>query len=147
MVESSPKSNSDRSIDESLESEQVEEEIKTEKKDPAVDRLTTSRDMMNEIFSFLPGYIVIHKVAIISKGIRQLLKDKKDLVTGRFITLKINGTQTGHFDAWEIPNDQWERRFCLNLSKLRKFLPFTNGVKIVISDSNYTNALSFIEML
>lgn len=127
----------------------MESEIEEAKEELAVDKLTTSQYMMAEIFSFLPGNIIIHKAALISKRIRDLLQNTKDLVTGRMVTLKVSDTK--------VPKDlslmsslierPWERKDSLNIVALRKLLKFTNGVKLVLTDQNFTNVVSLIEVL
>ncbi len=51
--------------------------------------LTTSENMLNEIFSFLPGYTIIHKIALINKRIRNALTKLEPFGQGRIISLKI----------------------------------------------------------
>lgn len=64
------------------------EEINTKVK--KILTLIESNDMLHEIFTFLPGYHIIHKTALLNKRMRQILIDKKNLATGRLITLKVN---------------------------------------------------------
>jgi hypothetical protein len=47
-------------------------------KQTPLERLTKSNDILAEIFSFIPGNEVIHKVALLSKRVRGILiKSKK----------------------------------------------------------------------
>ena len=52
--------------------------------------LTSSKNMMNEIFDYLPGGTIIHKIALLNKRIRQGLTDLDPFGKARIIKLKIN---------------------------------------------------------
>ena len=50
---------------------EVEEVIDTSKHSiSTVEKLITSNDMLNEVFSFLPGCTIIHKIAVANKRFR-----------------------------------------------------------------------------
>lgn len=94
---------------------------------------------MNEIFSYLPGNIIIHKIALLSKNVRQVLKDKKDQVTGRLVTLKVNDTRVPKdiVENGSCFESEWKANEKINWSAVRKLLQFTNGVKLVMTDGNF----------
>jgi hypothetical protein len=51
--------------------------------------LVNSNDMLNEVFSFLTGGIIVHRIALLSRRIREILAKHKDTVRSRSITLKV----------------------------------------------------------
>ena len=45
--------------------------------------------MENEIFSFLPGYTIVHKIGLLNKQVRNNLTKLGSLSDARVITLKV----------------------------------------------------------
>ena len=47
-------------------------------KKTALERLLDSKDMINEVFSYLPGCVIVHKIAMLSSRVRDILIKRKD---------------------------------------------------------------------
>ncbi len=56
---------------------------------PTLDRLKNSNDMLNEVFSYLAGCEIIHKIAVINKGFRKIVQNLGAHSQERKLTLKI----------------------------------------------------------
>ena len=57
-------------------------------KETPLERLKKSNDILAEIFSFIPGHEVIHKVALLSKRVREILIKSKERFEHK-VTLKV----------------------------------------------------------
>jgi hypothetical protein len=62
------------------------------KSTPISAQLTKSENMLNEIFSFLPGYTIIHKIGLLNKKIRNALTKLDPFGQERVISLKIQAS-------------------------------------------------------
>ena len=68
--------------------DEIKEEKRSGQSSTSLEKLTASNDMLAEIFSFVPGPEVIHKVALLSKRIRDILIKNKARLSFK-ITLKV----------------------------------------------------------
>lgn len=61
-------------------------------------RLTQSENMLNEIFDFLPGGIIVHKIGLLNKRTRHALTKLELFGSARIIKLKLinSGFQKCH---------------------------------------------------
>jgi hypothetical protein len=55
-------------------------------------RLKSSSNMMNEIFDFMSGGDIVHKIGLLNKHFRQALKKLESFGSARIIELKIGNS-------------------------------------------------------
>ena len=78
--------------------------------------------MLNEIFAFLPGCDIIHKIALLNKRIRNSLAQFHYLATKRFIDFKIK---------------RGKSNFPLNFKAARQLMEFSPNLRFIMHGSNY----------
>jgi len=106
-------------------------------------RLANSENMLNEIFSYLPGHLIIHKIALLNRRIRLALTKLVPFGEGRIITLKISSLDfTFHkcliLEKGVFGDSQTIRgKTGLDLRVIKKFLDFTNNLSFQINDCNF----------
>ena len=66
---------------------------------PALEWLSSSKDIQNEIFSFLPGNTIVHKIGLLSKRARNIVTTLGFLTECRVITLKVG-------KRWPLPESE-----------------------------------------
>ena len=117
----------------------------------SIGHLTSSKNMLNEIFDFLPGCIIIHKIALLNKQVRHGLTNLEPFGRGRIITLKISDAcffSLKKISSGLFGNDEEIRgKNGFNLVLLKKLLGFTNNLRLEINDSNFECATRVIEII
>ncbi len=111
--------------------------------------------MLNEIFSYLPGCFIIHKIALLNRRIRLALTKLEPYGQARIITLKIGAEDfttafykrpileqsifRGHYYENGVFRDSQDIRPKTGLvfRVIKKLLDFTNNLRIEINDCNF----------
>ena len=91
QISQSPEQNLDQTLESDSLPNFVEEVIETSKKEiSALEELKNSNDMLCEVFSYLEGCDIIHKIAVINQRFREVSQKLGALdYTSRIITLKV----------------------------------------------------------
>ena len=110
--------------------------------------------MLKEIFSYVTGPEIVHRVALLSKRVREILQKKKDQTRGYTITLKVGpallkpavalNCESFYEDFDCVPVTE---RLGVNWHAYRQILKFANTVRLVCTDKNYSKVLSVIQVL
>ena len=116
-----------------------------------MDHLTSSKNMLNEIFDYLPGCDIIHKIAILSKRIRTGLTELEPFGRSRIITLKIGTDEPFSFKTLQSglfgEKEEIRGKNSFTLVLLKKLISFTNNFSFRIKDSNFKNVLKVIDQI
>lgn len=94
-------------------------------------QLIASENMLNEIFSYLPGYDIIHKIARLNKRIREALTKLVPFGQARNLCLKISESidqDSSSEDQYSNSAKSLRRRMWFDFRVLTKLLDFTNIV-------------------
>ena len=94
--------------------------------------------MLNEIFSWLDGGIVVHKIALLNKRVRENLKKLKPFADFRIVTLETVDDSDYDYDK--------EFRIRRN-SAYKSLMKFTNNLRLRITDENYLDFYSVVEFI
>ena len=65
----------------------------TKKQKTGLQELVSSKNMLNEVFSFLDGGTIVQKIALLNKSVRSLLKILAPFAKTRSLTLIVNQQQ------------------------------------------------------
>lgn len=95
--------------------------------------------MMNEIFSFLPGYEIVHKIQLLSTWVRRILKNSLvPFANQRKIPLKVTGTFALHcFGCSGLFEDE-------NFEAYESLIELSNLIQLKVKDLNFQKAMRVI---
>ena len=103
---------------------------------PKIAALPMSKNMLNEVFSFLPGCTILHKIALLSKPVRDLLTVLAPFAANRLITLKLESPLDCKVEIPKgLPKVNGKKgNNCkpleANLFVIEKFLRFTKNLRV-----------------
>ena len=108
---------------------------------------------MNEIFDFLPGGVIVHKIARLNKRLRHALTKLKPFGATRVIKLKIDSSgfkkckKWGNYVSLFINDKSTRGDEGLDLRVIKKFLGFSNNISLEINDNNFEHAAQVIDVI